>query len=113
MEVQILDDSFPQYAALTGTSKSGALYGVFPRTADPPYKKNDWNALRVRLDKRDIQVWVNGVQTIKASLDDSAARDKYAAKPGLLRTAGRIGLQINQKTGAEFRDVKIKPLAGN
>ncbi len=112
MEVQILDDAFPQYAALPVTSKTGSLYSVFPRTADPPFKKNDWNAMRVRLDKRQIQVWVNGVQTINASLDDPAARDNYVKKPGLLRPAGRIGLQVNQKTGVEFRDVKIKPLAG-
>ena len=112
MEVQIIDDEFPQYANLPATSKTGSVFGTFARKVDPPFKKNDWNAMRVVLVKRQIQVWVNGIQTIDADLDSAPARDNYTKFPGLLRTTGRIGLQQNQKSDVEFRDLKVKRLDG-
>ena len=112
MEVQIIDDEFPQYANLPATSKTGSLFGTFARKVDPPFKKNDWNTMRVVLVKRQIQVWVNGTQTIDADLDSAPARDNYTKSPGLLRTTGRIGLQQNQKSDVEFRDLKVKRLDG-
>ncbi len=112
MEVQIIDDEFPLFANQPAKNKTGSVFATFARKVDPPFKKNDWNAIRVVLVKRQIQVWVNGTQTIDADLDSAPARDNYAKVPGLLRTTGRIGLQQNQKSDVEFRDLKVKRLDG-
>src|SRR5262249_34344228 len=68
-----------------------------------------WNAMRIRLEKRHIQVWVNDTKTVDADLD--TARDKFAAVPPLNRRTGRIAFQQNQRTTVEFRDVRIRLLA--
>jgi hypothetical protein len=109
LEVQIIDDAYPQYASQGPMNLTGTVFGVFPRRTTPPIKRGDWNTLRVRLDKRRIEVWVNGTQTLDANLDD--ARDKFAGNPGLARASGRIGLQPNQRTDVEFRDVKVRRLS--
>jgi hypothetical protein len=105
-EIQVTDDDgFP---GLNPIGKTGSVWNVFPRKVTPPIKRGDWNALRVRLEKRHVEVWVNGVQTIDADLD--TAGDKLDTVPGLTRTSGRIGLQKNQSSYVEFRDVRIKRL---
>jgi hypothetical protein len=102
--VQLIDDDyFPKQV-----SKTGSLYGLFARKVAPPIKKADWNSLRVRLEGRKIQVWINDVQTIDSDLD--AASGPIAKQPGLNRKTGRIGLQQNQKADVEFRNAWIKPL---
>jgi hypothetical protein len=61
VEVQLIDDDhFPK---LPEMSKTGSIYGIFPRKVVPLVKKGDWNDLRVRLEKRKIQIWINDVQT--------------------------------------------------
>jgi uncharacterized protein (TIGR03067 family) len=105
--VQLVDDD--HFPTLVEINKTGSVYNTFPRKVAPPVKKGDWNALRVRLEKRKIQVWINDVQTIDADLDD--ARAQFAQRPGLTRKTGRIGLQQNQKADVEFRDAWIKELA--
>ncbi len=111
LEVQVIDDAFPQYAKLPAADKTGSVFGVFARKVDPPFKRADWNALRVRLEGRRIQVWVNEVQTIDSDLD--TARDNFAKVPGLTRKAGRIALQQNQKADIEFKDVRVRRLLAN
>jgi hypothetical protein len=106
LEVQIIDDEFPQYAKTP--YKTGSVYGAFPRTADPRARRGDWNTLKVRLVGRHLQVWVNDTQTASADLD--SVRDKFAKAPGLARRSGRIGLQQNQKSDVEFRSVRVKRL---
>jgi serine/threonine protein kinase len=108
LEVQIIDDAFPQWAQLPPIQKTGSAYNVFERKVDPPVKKDDWNAMRVRLVRRQLQVWVNDVQTIDADLDSAAAIAKYDQNPGLKRSTGRIGLQQNQRVPVEFRNVRVK-----
>ena len=109
LEVQICDDDAPKYAKLTALQQTGSVYGVFPRTAAPSIKREDWNAMRIRLEKRHIQVWVNDTKTVDADLD--AAREKFAAVPPLNRRTGRIAFQQNQRTNVEFRNVRIQLLA--
>ncbi len=38
----------------------------------------------------------------------SMSRDKIASNPGLTRNSGRIGLQHDERTSVEFRDVKVR-----
>ncbi len=105
MELQIIDDDSFNSGPLNAT---GSIWNVFRRKTVPPIKRGDWNAVRVRLKGRHIEVWINGVQTIDADLD--SAGGKLATVPGLTRTKGGIGLQQNQKSDVEFRNVRIKEL---
>jgi 3-keto-disaccharide hydrolase len=104
-EVQIADDDAYKLGPLVST---GAIYNVFPRKFAPSLKRGDWNDLRVRLTKRHIEVWINGIQTIDADLDTAGA--KLATVPGLTRRSGGIGLQQNQKSDVEFRNLRVKVL---
>ncbi len=105
LEVQMADDEEFKTVPATAT---GSVYNVFPRKVDPQIRRNDWNTLRVRLNERQIEVWVNDVQTVDADLD--SVREKFAAVPGLARKTGSIALQQNQKADVEFRNVRIRPL---
>ena len=109
LEVQIIDDDFPKFAATPFLT--GSVFGAFPRQANPRVKRGEWNTMRVRLENRNIQIWVNGTQTLQADLD--SARDKFAQHPGLNRRSGRIGLQQNQRADVEFRNLRLKPLGRN
>jgi hypothetical protein len=108
MEVQLIDDEgFPGQTPIQTT---GSLYRVFERKAVPAIRRGDWNAVRVRLRQRHLEVWINGTQTVDANLDTAAATDK-ARVPGLTRRAGGIGLQRAQGPEIEFRNARIRKLA--
>ncbi len=105
LEIQIADDDAFNLQPLVA---NGAVYNVFARRTSPPFQRGDWNSLRVRLNQRQIEVWVNDTQTIDANLD--TVHDKFATVPGLNRKSGRIALQQNQKVDVEFRHVRIRNL---
>ncbi|MCA9053713.1 MAG: DUF1080 domain-containing protein, partial [Planctomycetaceae bacterium] len=105
LEVQIVDDE--AFKPLPDATM-GSVYGVFARNVTPPLNQGDWNAMRVRLNARQIEVWINEVQTIDENLD--SAGDKLDTGPALRRATGRIALQQNQKTDVEFRSLRIRKL---
>ena len=64
-------------------------------------KKEDWNAIVIRCEGPQIQIWVNGVPTV-----DYVEKDDGIARTGLL------GLQIHGGPPAEasYRNLRIKEL---
>jgi hypothetical protein len=109
LEIQLLDDFFPKFASLLPIQKTGSVYGVLARTADPKLKRNDWNTMRVRLDKERIQIWVNQAEVLNTDLTNAPA-DKRQQNPGLTRKSGKIGFQQNQQTDVEIRNVRVQEL---
>lgn len=109
LEIQIMDDSDDSTQARQ-TYKTGSVFAAFARKAEPKITNGDWNALRVKLYGRKIEVWVNGTQTIEADLDN--ARSQFGKFPGLARASGRVGLQQNQSTDVQFRNVRVKKFDG-
>jgi hypothetical protein len=105
LEVQIADDEAFKLQPIVAT---GSVYNTFPRKVAPPIRQEGWNSLRVKLKGRRIEVWVNDTQTIDADLDQAGA--KLATVPGLTRKSGGIGLQQNQQSDVEFRNVLIHDL---
>ncbi len=103
IELQIIDDQYPQFK--DAPYKTGALHGTFPTEADPGIRIRDWNSVRVRIEGRRLQAWINGQQTQNCDLN--SVRDQFAAKPWLTRASGRIGLQISGNAQVRFRNVEI------
>ena len=68
----------------------------------PVLKKGDWNEYRIRCEGPRIQLWINGVQTVDYTEQDTA----IAAEDG------HIALQIHggAKAIAAFKDIRIEEL---
>jgi hypothetical protein len=110
MEIQILDDNHPNYAALNFYQYTGSVYGVVPPTRRVTNPAGQWNALEIRADGRRIVVVTNGKKVVDADLD-RCLHDEEVAKehPGLARATGRIGLQSHTDR-VEFRNIRVKEL---
>jgi len=72
-----------------------------PKVIAAALKTDDWNEYRIRCEGANIELYINGVQTVQyAEADESIPR------------SGIIGLQIHSgpPTEAWYRNVRIKPL---
>jgi Domain of Unknown Function (DUF1080) len=113
MEIQILDDQHPKYQSrIKPAQYHGSIYDVVP--AAHGYKKptGEWNAEEIVADGRHIKVVLNGHTIVDANLDDVKDPEVLKRHPGLQRTTGHIGL-LGHGTRVEFRNIRIKTLAGN
>ena len=65
------------------------------------FKTNDWNDLRIVCKGAQVQIWVNGVQTVN-----------YREKDDQIERDGIIALQIHGGAPAEasYRHIRIKEL---
>lgn len=108
MEIQLLDDFHPKYANLHFYQYTGAIYHVVGPNQRATRKAGEWNAIAIRAVGRDVQVTLNGKRIVDTDLD-RWAKDPAIAKehPGLLRTAGKIGLQSHTDR-VEFRNIRVK-----
>jgi predicted Ser/Thr protein kinase len=87
-EIQLVDDD--AYPGTQSWQKTGSIYGVVPPTVNFA-RRGDWNQLRIRLDGRRLQVWINGHEVQNRHLDDY--RKEFVTRPSMQRPAGYIGLQ--------------------
>jgi hypothetical protein len=64
-------------------------------------KPGDWNEYVIRCQDKQIQLWINGLQTI----------DYTETEQGIAE-AGLIGLQIHRgpPSQAWYKDIRIKPI---
>ncbi len=110
MEIQILDDFHPRYAALDFYQYTGSIYHVVAPTRRASKKAGEWNKMTIRADGRQVVVILNGKKVVDADLD-RCRKDPAVAKehPGLARTTGRIGLQSHNDR-VEFRNLRIKEI---
>jgi hypothetical protein len=110
MEIQILDDYHPRYAQLDFYQYTGSIYHVVAPTRRTGKKAGEWNRLAIRADGRQVAVTLNGVRVVDADLD-RCRKDPQVAKehPGLVRTAGKIGLQSHTDR-VEFRNLRVREL---
>ncbi len=111
MEIQLLDDPWykdaKNYKGIRPVQLTGAIYDVVAPSRDATRPAGEWSTIHITAKGRRIIVELNGVKTVDANLDDH--KDRAAEHGGLLRAAGRIGLQSH--TGrVEFKDIYVKPL---
>ena len=65
------------------------------------FRKDDWNDVVIRCEGKQIQIWINGISTVKYSEEDS----------GIARS-GVIGLQVHGGPAQEasYRHIRIRTL---
>jgi hypothetical protein len=107
MEIQLLDDPAPEYAALKPYQYCGSLYGVEPAKRGATKPAGEWQSMTVLCDGTHVRVTLNDMVVVDT--DTSKHADKLAEHPGLKRTRGHVGLQYHS-THVAFRNVAIREL---
>ncbi|MGB2821020.1 MAG: DUF1080 domain-containing protein [Phycisphaerae bacterium] len=111
MELQILDDTAPQYAKLRAVQYHGSIYDVVAAKRGHLKPVGEWNTQEVRAVGPKITVILNGVTIVDADLDEvrkTARPELLKRHPGLNRQKGRIGW-LGHGSKVEFRNIRIKP----
>ena len=109
MEIQILDDSGPEYAGLRPAQYHGSIYDVIPAKRGSLKPVGQWNHEEITAQGRHITVKLNGNTIVDANLDDVKDEKVLKKHPGLARAKGHIGL-CGHGTRVEFRNMKVKEL---
>lgn len=100
-EIQVLDDSAPQYANLKDFQYSASIYdlaGAKPRVSRPV---GEWNSLEINCVGQHVTTWHNGFQTTDITGETVPALN-------LRSTSGFLGLQ-NHNTIVSFRNIRLGP----
>lgn len=115
MEIQVLDDTAPQYAKLQPWQYHGSVYGLVPAKRGFQKPVGEWNAEEIHAIGRKIKVVLNGTVIVDCDLDEvkkSGDPANIQKHPGMDRTSGHIGF-LGHGARVEFRNIKIKPLGDN
>jgi len=111
MEIQILDDTAPQYATLQPYQYHGSIYGTVPAKRGHLKPVGEWNYEEVIAKGRQITVKLNGETIVDADIDRASTPETmdHRDHPGLKRTRGHIGF-CGHGDYLEFRNIRIKSL---
>ncbi len=111
LEIQILEDSAPQYWGLMPYQYHGSVYGIAPAKRGCLKPAGEWNTEEITLAGRRATVKVNGTTVVDADLDEATAAGTMDSRdhPGLKRKAGRIGF-LGHGSALEFRRIRIKEI---
>jgi hypothetical protein len=109
MEIQILDDSDPQYARLRPAQFHGSIYGVVPARRGALKPPGAWNREEIRCEGRRVRVTLNGKVIVDADLDDVQDMALLRQHPGLQRERGHVGF-LGHGSAVAFRDIGIRDL---
>ncbi len=110
MEIQILDDTGPQYMGkLRPEQWHGSVYDLFGAKQGSLKPVGEWNEQEITADGRHITVKVNGTTIVDANLDDIKDEAKLKKHPGITREKGHIVL-MGHGTRVEFRNIRVKSL---
>jgi len=111
MEIQVLDDSAPVYAALQQYQYHGSVYGVMPAKRGFLKPVGEWNSEEIFIRGSKIRVTLNGTVIVDGDLGEATRNGTldHLAHPGLQRTSGHIGF-LSHGTVVRFRNIRIKNL---
>lgn len=109
MEIQILDDTAPQYANLHPGQFNGSIYEVVPAKRGALKPLGEWNFEEITAVGPHIKVVLNGIPVVDANLDEITDPALLKKHPGLRRKSGHIGL-LSHLDYVEFRNMGIKEL---
>ena len=109
MEIQMLDNTAPQYAHLLPGQYHGSIYRVVPAKRGFLKPVCDWNREEILADGRHIRVTLNGAVIVHANLNDVTDPAVLKEHPGLARTTGHIGF-LGHGSRVEFRNIRVKEL---
>lgn len=111
MEVQILDDSSPDYADLQPYQFHGSIYGVVPAKRGHLKPVGEWNSQEIYANGNHIKVTLNGTVIVDANLEEAARPQTLDGRdhPGLFNESGYIGF-LGHNHRIEFRNIRLKEL---
>ena len=108
-EIQVLDDTSPQYAKLDPRQYNGSVYGIVAAQRGYLRPVGEWNFEEATIKGSTIKVELNGTVIVDA---DVSKVTEYMAKsphPGKDRTSGHFGFAGHNDPVA-FRNIQIQPL---
>ena len=112
MELQILDNTAPVYAALQPYQYHGSVYGVFPAKREYLKPLGEWNYEEVEIKGTLIKITLNG--TVIVDGDIAGPRDNgtmdHNDHPGLKNKTGHIGF-LGHGSELKFRNIRVKDLS--
>jgi outer membrane protein assembly factor BamB len=109
MEIQVLDDSGPEYKNLRPAQYHGSIYDVFPAKRGSQKPVGEWNTEEIVADGRHVTVTVNGQRIVDANLDEAMDAATLKKHPGLQNKTGHIGF-LGHGARVEFRNLRVKEL---
>jgi hypothetical protein len=113
MELQVLDDTAPQYAELHDYQFHGSLYGLAPAMRGYLRPVGEWNYQEVAAEGNQIRVRLNGFEILNVDLDQVGDKSLDGKEhPGASRSEGHFGF-CGHGDAVEFRDIRIKRLGAN
>jgi HEAT repeat protein len=111
MEIQVLDDAAPIYAALQPYQYHGSVYGIIPAKRGSLKPVGEWNTEEILIRGSRIRVTVNGTVIVDGDLAEASRHgtQDHRPHPGLQRIAGAIGW-LSHDSVVRFRNVRIKEI---
>ena len=111
MEIQILDNDAPVYAALQPYQYHGSVYGIIPARRGALRPVGEWNSEEIFIQGSKIRITLNGQVIVDGDLVEASRNGTMDHKdhPGLKRTSGHIGF-LSHGAIVRFRNVRIKDL---
>jgi hypothetical protein len=118
IEIQVLDDSGPQYTSLRPAQYHGSIYDMVPAKRGFQKPVGEWNSEEITARGRHLTVKLNGTTIVDANLDDVKdeailARHRDLSRPegsrGIANTKGHIGF-LGHGARVEFRNIRIREL---
>lgn len=108
-EVQVLDDTAPQYKTLDPRQFCGSVYGVVAAQRGYLRPVGEWNFYHVTVKGHTIKVELNGNVITDADVSKVHEFMHNSKHPGLMREKGSFGF-AGHNDPVQFRNVKIKKL---
>jgi hypothetical protein len=108
-EVQVLDDTAPQYAKLDKRQYNGSAYGMVPSHRGYLRPVGEWNFEEVTVKGSTIKVELNGTVILDTDLSKVKEYMANSPHPGKDRKRGHFGFAGHNDPVA-FRHIQIKKL---
>ena len=110
-EIQILDNTSPQYAQLQPWQYHGSVYGILPAKREFLKPVGEWNEEEVYVKGNNIRVTLNGTVIVEGDLKKATVNGTLDHKdhPGLQRSAGHIGF-LGHGSVVRFKNLRISEL---
>ncbi len=109
MEIQVLEDTAPQYANLKPYQYHGSVYGVVAAKRGAAKPVGEWNQEEITANGRNIKVVLNGITIVDTDLNAVTDSETIKAHPGMWRESGHIGF-LGHNDYVEFRKLRVKEL---
>ncbi len=111
-EVQVLDNSAPQYAGLKPYQYHGSIYGIAAAKREAMKPIGEWNQETIRFVGTKATVTLNGIKIVDVDLAEVAKDGQTIDEKthdGLKRTRGHIGF-CGHGDAVAFRNVQVTEL---